>query len=55
MSPGPYGGELGSKQAGGHGAVAVAESLHLINKLEAEREGWTDGGGRGGRGRLGLV
>ena len=31
--------ELSSRQAGRHGAGAVAESLHHICKLEAERGG----------------
>lgn len=35
---------LGSKQAGRHGAMVGAGSVHLIKKLEAEREGWKEVG-----------
>lgn len=37
-------------QAGRHGAGAVAESLHLTNKLEGEKEG----GGRETKNGLGF-
>lgn len=38
----------GSKQAGRHGTIVIAESLHLIHKLE----GRTEGVGKGEEGQV---